>query len=303
MILYTPEMFDVENLKTTLHPLFMEQETLEFQISVFQEKFDLLLTLHYKDLLVYERKKEKNASLMPNIHILQQLKQLEDDESVTEFRQILGVLKRDLNIVNGHIDKETFVLNTMFAFRSFNVDRYLNNLILYYDGFLNFDDVMKDIFNNEFNDANIYESVHTLRTHNIINMLVLRSPVDWKDFARLIVDESKYVFALEDLMTESPEEVDDFIIAESHKRENRFEYAKRKQTSIANAKKNTLLDRKALDLKFENRPRIISEEFIQSRIDRHKEIIEETQSLSIARTDLISKKALDMINPENKWTQ
>ena len=57
---YTPEMFEPANLETLLKPLFMQKETWEFQLNIYQSKFDEFKKLNFPEMLIFERKKEQD---------------------------------------------------------------------------------------------------------------------------------------------------------------------------------------------------------------------------------------------------
>jgi len=287
MIYYTPEMFTLESLRDILEPLFMEKETLEFQIDIYQKKFDLFRKVNYKELLIYERKRALDSSLLPSLHVLSQIKVIEKDEAVKEFRQILSNLKRELSNIENEISNEENKIKKMFTFKDVNLRKYLNEMSLYYKGILSFENIMRNIFNNEFLNAEIYTDVHGLRNYKIIEMLIKNCPLDWKLFFRIIYVEAVYVYTIEDLMNSSPEEVDAYIQIEEQRRNKRYSDILEKISNISIMKERVKSERSALDMSLTEIPRNISSQFVRLRQERHKEIINNLQKGSLG---------LDLIN-------
>ena len=199
MIYYTPEMFEKESLEERLEGLFTQKETLEFQLGQYNEKFDTFKKINYEAMFIYERKKVHDKGLIPNKKVLQQVKAIETDEAVKEFRQTITTLSRDLKNVQNTIDNEAKKIENMFSFKEFNLKRYYNDFKLYMDGGLPFEHLMEDIFNTEFNNKKMYYDIAALRNYAILYMLIEKAPTEAQRLMRLIYDEAKYVYIKEEV--------------------------------------------------------------------------------------------------------
>ena len=56
-------MFDLNKIETLFKSLYLQKETLQFKINVYQEKFNMYKKLNFPDILIYEQKKEQNSRL------------------------------------------------------------------------------------------------------------------------------------------------------------------------------------------------------------------------------------------------
>lgn len=300
MIYYTPEMFTVDSIKDILEPLFLEKETLEFQIGIYQQKFDLLRKLNYKELMIYERQKVSNSSLLPSLKVLSQIKSIEKDEAAKEFIQILCGLKRELSNIETLISNEEKKINNMFSFKESNLIKYLNRSSLYFENLISFEMVMRDIFNNEFLNADIYTDVSALRNYEILSMIIKKIPVVWRDFARILYDEAKYVYTLEDLKESSQQEYESFILSEKLKRDARYNKVLSKISLLDAEKSSIKKERLSLDDGLSNRSKELSAKFVRLRADKHKEIIHNLEQSAIARGDIVTKVGVYIKDPSNK---
>ncbi len=190
---YTPDIFDVSQLHITFSELFTKKETLEYKLQQYQKAFDAFKSMNFPELLIYERKKEYNKNIIPDKSVLMQIKANESDLAVKEFRQTINVLNKELKEINTLIKKEEFKLQNMFQFKEINLNRYLKTLDMYYNDSFLFTDLFEDIFNNEFNDKQLYTEINLQRNYSIFNLLILRAPNEWKWLFRNIIDEQIYL--------------------------------------------------------------------------------------------------------------
>lgn len=300
MIYYTPEMFTIDSLSSVLEPLFYERETLEFKIGIFQDKLDSFIKLNYSDLMLYERKKKLNSALLPDLRVLSQLRVITQDDAVHEFKKILISLNTELSNVKNTITTEENRINNMFSFKDINLRKYLNKLNLYFQGLTTFENLMLDIFNNEFLNADIYKDVYGLRNYKLLTILIKKVPSEWRDIARIIYAEAKYLYTIEILRDSSEEEALLYIRNEEENRKNRYTVVEEKVAYIANNKSNIKKERSALNDSLFNKPKEVSFTFMLSRIDRHKEILNNITQSAIARGDYVTKVGEYIKNPANK---
>lgn len=172
MIYYTPEMFDIRMLEETLKPSYMQKETIEFKLKQFQTNFDTFKKINYEELLIYERKKELDSNTIPSKVVLQQIKLLETDDAAKEFKQIISSFKRDLKNLTISIDNEYRKINDKFSFTEKNLKRYLTELNKFYNGEIQFNELMEDIFNNEFNEKQLYYILASQRIYDVLFLIV-----------------------------------------------------------------------------------------------------------------------------------
>ena len=196
---YTPGMFEPDNIETLLKPLFMQKETWEFQLGIYQEKFDTYKKVNFPEMLIFERKKEQDPSLIPDKHILQQFKEIEKEPAVVSFRKTITKLKRDIRNIEQEIANETKRLNSMFSFKDKNYEIYVEYLNRYYLGKCTFTDLMEIVFTNEFNDKRIYYEVAGLRNMPILNLLVQKSPLKFRDIMRNMYEEAQSFYKIEEV--------------------------------------------------------------------------------------------------------
>ena len=112
MIYYTPEMFDINSIKKLNPELVMQRETLEFKLQQYQNNFDSFKKMYYMDLFVYERKKEHQPNIIPDKKVLQQIKTLENDDAVKEFRQNIEQLKREISNIENTLKNQATKKNS-----------------------------------------------------------------------------------------------------------------------------------------------------------------------------------------------
>jgi hypothetical protein len=196
---YTPDMFDYNKIGEIFKPLYMKKETLEFQMGIYQDKLDTYKKLNFPEMLVYERKKEQNPTLIPDKVVLQQFKELEKEPAISKFNKTITQLKRDIKNIDQEIDNQAKKISNMFSFKEKNYEIYLEYLNRYYLGVSSFTELMELIFTNEFNDKKIYYEVAALRNMPVLNLLYQRSPVQYREFMRNICDEAAAYYKLEEI--------------------------------------------------------------------------------------------------------
>ncbi len=199
MIYYSPDMFEITHLDEKLKPLYMQKETLEFKLQQFTTNFDMFKKINYSELLIYERKKSQNSNIVPDKIVLQQIKALEDDKSVIEFKQIIDELTRDLKNINTTINNEYKKINDLFEFKEKNLQRYLIELNQFYTGGLTFNELMEDIFNNEFNNVKLYYELAAQRIYDVLFLIVSKAPKEWQHIMKNIFDQMHGEFTKEEI--------------------------------------------------------------------------------------------------------
>ena len=186
MIYYTPEMFDINSIKKLNPELVMQRETLEFKLQQYQNNFDSFKKMYYMDLFVYERKKEHQPNIIPDKKVLQQIKTLENDDAVKEFRQNIEQLKREISNIENTLKNQATKIKFMFSYKKINLINYMNDLKLYFDGKMSFEIIMNDVFKNEFNGMVTYKEIHLQRNNEIMKLLVVKAPDEWKELFEIM---------------------------------------------------------------------------------------------------------------------
>lgn len=186
MIYYTPEMFDINSIKKLNPELVMQRETLEFKLQQYQNNFDSFKKMYYMDLFVYERKKEHQPNIIPDKKVLQQIKTLENDDAVKEFRQNIEQLKREITNIENTLKNQATKIKFMFSYKKINLINYMNDLKLYFDGKMSFEIIMNDVFKNEFNGMVTYKEIHLQRNNEIMKLLVVKAPDEWKELFEIM---------------------------------------------------------------------------------------------------------------------
>ena len=186
MIYYTPEMFDINSIKKLNPELVMQCETLEFKLQQYQNNFDSFKKMYYMDLFVYERKKEHQPNIIPDKKVLQQIKTLENDDAVKEFRQNIEQLKREISNIENTLKNQATKIKFMFLYKKINLINYMNDLKLYFDGKMSFEIIMNDVFKNEFNGMVTYKEIHLQRNNEIMKLLVVKAPDEWKELFEIM---------------------------------------------------------------------------------------------------------------------
>lgn len=199
MIYYSPDMFELTFLDETLKPIYMQKETIEFKLKQFQTNFDSFKRINYESLLIYERKKNQNPNIIPDKIVLQQLKAIEDDIAVIEFKQTIDKLNRELKNINTTINNEYKKINDMFEFKEKNLQRYLVELNQFFNGGLTFNELMEDIFNNEFNNKKLYYELAAQRIYDVLFLIVSKAPQEWQHTMKLIFDQMHSEFVKEEI--------------------------------------------------------------------------------------------------------
>lgn len=300
MINYTIDMFDISKLQERFKPLFLEKETIEYKLNIYETKFTALKNKHYKDLLIYERKKTFDKTLLPNLKVISQLKISENNVVIKEFKQIISTLKQELLNIQSIIDKEATKINSMFTFEYMNLKQYLDLLNKYFNNELPFENLMKFIFNIEFLNSDMYNDISGLRNYPILALLIKKIPAAWKDLATIIYGEVKYIYTLEDLQNNTPDAVDVFIQSEKIKREERKNKAWSIQQKLIAENDTTKQNYTTLNNSLQDRPQEIATNFIISRIDRHKEILTNSKKYLITRGDWVTKMGEYITSPNSK---
>lgn len=198
MNVYIPEMFDVEKIEVFAADLLLKRETCEFQLNVFQTNLDKFKKENFKDILIFERMRDKNPKLIPDKSILKQMKIVESDPSVKNFKQTISKLKREIKNINTMIENVRIKIGKMFKFDDIDVMKYLNGLLAYQEGVSTFDELMEMIFKNEFNNKKMYYEVAGLRNYKVLSLLHDKAPQKWKKIMALILDETRYTFIKEE---------------------------------------------------------------------------------------------------------
>lgn len=282
MSIYTQDMFDVTKIEDNHNTLFMQKETLEFQIKVYQEKYDSFRKIKYKDLLVYERKKEFEQSLLPNAVVLKQMNSLESDPSIKEFRQTIVKWKRDLKNINTQISNEIKKLETMFQFNDRDLARYVERFDTYFNNRISFDELMKDIFNKEFRNQNMYFEIKEQRNYDVLQLLSIRAPLNWMIFMNDILSEIKYLYTIEDMKING-ENFDVYIQTEEQRRNLRIKRAKNQLLAVENLKKTLKNERTALTKATFLDPVESARAFVRDRQDTHLEIFKSSNALALSQ--------------------
>jgi len=285
-----------------LEALFLEKETLEFKINIFKTQFEFLKKTTYNDMMIYERKKVFHPELLPNTTVLAQLKIFEADVSVKEFKQILVSLNRELSDITTIIDTAKSNRNKMFSFKEINVKNYILSFVNYFDEKVSFDYIIKSIHNNEFLNNDTILSCPSLKNYDMLNKMYLEIPTIYKSFAKILLEEAKYLYFIEILEVLSPEDVVLFIESESEQRNNRKSEILMILQIISNTESNTIKNRTALDDSLSDIPTKIASDFIRSRLDADASLISKIENASIARGDWITKEGLYIKSTAVKWT-
>jgi hypothetical protein len=307
MVIYTVDMFDIYKIEDLHKDLFMRKETLEFQLRIYQTKFDEFMKLNCKELLIFERKKEQTllqlmgaprpkypnnfvpfnsrcgnnvskvntntGDLLPDNTVMLQMKAIALDPAVKEFKKIIAELKNELVIINSKINGIYNRLNKMFSFTEINLRRYLNSLVQYYSGRLAFDDVMKDIFNIEFNNTGMYFDVKEAKNYDMFKLLIKKIPKSWHSIGFIIYLELLYVILIEDLEKIDSAIALSFIESEKQNRKKRMDIILDKVKTLDSQKLAAEKTKLALDTSLYDNSSKIASEFLLSRKDRHDEIV------------------------------
>lgn len=191
MVYYTPDMFDINQIDKFNKEIIMQKEALEFRLSKFQEQFDGFKKSQYESLLIFERKKKQNPDLMPDLLVLRQMKEIEQDAAVKEFREEIARLEKEIKLIDSELEKKKNKLKNMFQFKALNLEIYYKEFQQYYKSNGSFEELMKLIFNNEFLDKNLYELVNWQRQYDVLYLLQLNAPEMWKTFFRILLAEQK----------------------------------------------------------------------------------------------------------------
>ena len=297
---YTINMFDLSKIRETHRPLFMIQESLEFKLNIFQTQFDSIRQTHYSELLVYERMKEHDPTLLPNSKVINQIRSLSGDPSVKEFRQTIVQLKREIHNNQTHIDNEIIKLEHLFSFKDRSLIEYVNQLDGYFKATLSFDELMKTIFTNEFYNVDLYMELMECNNMAVVRLLISRVPVEWKPLMEILIEELEYLRVIKG-MDGNDEAIHLYITDEYENRSQRIEYVTHKLARIKYL--NTRATEINNDGTIFNNPKEAASEFARERNGRHKEILKANRDAAIANGDRVSMAADYMKDPANSPTQ
>lgn len=269
MIEYTVDMFDKTKVEQTNKDLFMRKETVTFQLNVFEKYFNDYKHGNFSELIKFERLKKGNNKLLPNAVVLSQMKTISIDDSAKEFIENIKKLQIELNVLNKQIDILFSRFDIMFSFSEMNLKKYMFLFNRYFEEKEHIENVMYAIFDMEFLDIYMFDSVKKTKNIPILNLLVEKCPLDWKDFFRILIAELHYIFKCVDF--EDGSELQSFKDANKIKRterKNNINYLSK--LLINRTQLNTQLGSDdEVDRAFKSKV-----DFSLSRIDRHKEILD-----------------------------
>lgn len=195
-----PEMFTIDGIMQSLKDIVMQKETLEFKFNNLKKQVDTIKSAYYKDLLIYERKKEQNKNLIPDLNVLTQLKDLERTDDYKRIKASMDDLKIQIKQIDDLIESKKNKLSKMFKFHS--VD--LKNYTLMFEKYLNtknklhFEELMATIFEKEFQDRRLYILVKLQRNYEIFNILFEKVPSLYKTVFSYILQEQVNLDSIED---------------------------------------------------------------------------------------------------------
>ena len=221
-----PEMFTEDGINKQLKETIMQKETAEFQYNTLRKKVDEIKAVMYKELLVYERKKEHNKHIIPDVIVLSQLKELERSPEYKEIKASMDSLKIRIKNLSNIIESKKSKLNKLFKFHRVDLLNYVKK----FQQYLNtknkdiFIDLMKDIFEKEFQSRKLYTIVNLQRNYPIFNILLEKVPNDYKTIFGFILreqlrinDEYDYNYRIENdtdvtgLLTHLGNKLDEFV--------------------------------------------------------------------------------------------
>lgn len=194
----TPEMFTEEGIELSLESEIKQKETFEYQLNGYQTQIDDIKYTYYKELLVYERKKIQNPNTIPNRVVLEQLKQLENNEIYKDIMSKVNSLKKQIKQIDEKVLKMKSKLVGLFQFKQTDCDNYIIKLDEYFKGTLEFRELMEFIFEKEFKNKRLYKIVSAQRNYPILEMLLLRAPEYINETFNIILQEQTKLFIYEE---------------------------------------------------------------------------------------------------------
>jgi hypothetical protein len=185
-----PEMFTEEGIREHYSDIIKQKETAEFKLTQLTIQVDEIKKMYFKELFVYERMKETNPNLVPNVNVLKQLKELERDPTYKDIKMQQDGLKLEIKRFDEILKKAYDSLDKNFKFDTINYKIYLNMMNDYIDGDekTTFENVMEEVFGNEFGDKKLYKKVALQRGYDVINLLVEKAPDEQKTFFKYLLE-------------------------------------------------------------------------------------------------------------------
>lgn len=186
-----PNIFTNDGITNAIESLIKKQETLNYNYSNLQTQLNNLKKNNFKNLYIYEQKKQFDKTIIPNREVLTELKLLETDTTYKNMKQNLESLKGELKSVDKEIKHYYDSLNNMFSFKPYNLKRYLKLTKEYFTNktMSNFEAIMTDIFNNEFNNKQLYFIVNLQRNYKVFDILIEKAPDEMKQLFKIVRDE------------------------------------------------------------------------------------------------------------------
>jgi ribosomal protein S20 len=187
----TPEMFTEDGINEQLKDIIMQKETLEFQLENLRKQVDDIKSVLYKELLVYERKKIQNPNLVPDVTVLTQLKELERSPEYKDIKARMDSLKIQIKQINEVVESKKIKLNNLFRFHTTDLKNYVKKFELYIDtqDVDKFEELMKFIFEKEFQDRRLYTIINLQRNYPVFNLLMEKVPEMYKTIFGYILRE------------------------------------------------------------------------------------------------------------------
>lgn len=186
-----PNIFTVDGITNALNILLKKQETLEYNYSTLRDQINSLKKKQFNNLYVYEQKKQFDQTIIPDKEVLTEIKVLEKDITYINLKKTIETLKLELKNIEQEIKKHYDSLDSMFTFKPYNLKRYINSTKAYFTNksITNFETIMTDIFNNEFNNKKLYYVVNLQRNYKVFDILIEKAPNEMKPLFKIIKDE------------------------------------------------------------------------------------------------------------------
>jgi len=178
----TPEMFTEEGIEAALADDIKQKETMEFQLENLRKQVDDIKSKYFKELLIFERKKEHNKSLIPDKVVLEQMKSLERESAYKGIKAQMDSLKISIKEIDEKIEENKKQLIGLFKFSTVDIENYLEKFLKYLDSGDKsiFVDLMEFIFKNEFKNKRLYHIVNLQRNIPIFELLIEKAPDEYK---------------------------------------------------------------------------------------------------------------------------
>lgn len=193
-----PEMFTETGVELYLQADIKQQETLQFQLDNLNSQVDSIKSEYFKELLVYERKKIYNNNLVPDKVVLDQLKKLEKDPTFKNIKAQQDSLKIQIKAIDEKIKKAKNKLVGLFQFHKMDVFNYVSKLNDYFDGKIDFIEVMEYIFDKEFKNKSLYMIIKLQRNYGMLEFLYKKAPKDVQPIISIMIEEHLRIDAEED---------------------------------------------------------------------------------------------------------